>query len=188
MRKGRQSAVLSLVLLVLLGAAGCGGSDGDTEAPDPSQDVAYPKGPTRQFYDPGDDNAVQLYGHEAAPALRRQIGSTVQAWLRARAAGNWDRECRYLSQETVKYATDGATTVGQREVRSCDAALAILAVKGQKVSRRYNMAGSVPSVRLGEGHGYAQYHGNDGRDWVVPVKREDGAWKVSTLDPVDRLK
>lgn len=180
--------MLSLAAALAIVAAGCGGSGGGTDAAGTSRDVAYPNGPTRQFFVPGGDNAVQLYGHEAPPALRERVSDSVQAWLRARAAGRWATECRYLSREIIAVATSGATTVGQHKVRSCAPALAILAVKGQKVSRTYNMAGSVPSLRIAEGRGYAQYHGNDGRDWVVSVEREGGAWKIGTLDPVDRLK
>jgi hypothetical protein len=176
------------VLLVLL--AGCGGGGSTTSASkEKTVDWSeYPPGPTRQFIVPGGDNVVQIFGREATPAEREKVSKTVQAWLRARATKNWTRECRYLHAETIKYAESSASYMAQHKVSSCPKALAVMAVKGQKVSRKYNMAGGVVSLRLGEGHGYAQYHGNDGRDWIIPVTPEHGVLKITTFDPLDRMK
>ena len=176
--------VLSLAVLVL---AGCGSSSSDEDSTTSVKD-SLPEGPTRQFYVPGEDNSVQLFGHEAAPSVRETASRVVQAWLRARATHDWDEDCRHLSWETVNYAITSATTLGQRMVRDCGKALAIIAAKGPDVSRRYNMAGSVASLRLEEGRGYAQYHGDEGRDWIVPVRQENGVWKISALDPIERFK
>src|SRR3954451_17224327 len=119
----------SLLVLAVLAAIGCGGSSGG-EGSDPAMEVTSPKEPTRQFYVPGEDNSVQLFGNEATPAVRNRVSGVMQAWMRARAAVNWKEDCRHLTRETVDYATNGASTLGQRKVRDCDEALAIIAVKG----------------------------------------------------------
>jgi hypothetical protein len=174
-------------LLFLL--VGCGGGSTTSASKEKTVDWSeYPPGPTRQFIVPGGDNVVQTFGREATPAEREKVSSDVQAWLRARAARNWAKDCSYLVASSVKYAESSASYMAQHKVSSCDKALAVIAAKVQSASRTYNMAGGVVSLRLGEGHGYAQYHGNDGRDWVVPVIREDGEWKIAALDPIDRLK
>lgn len=188
-RRKAWGAVCAVAVLALL-LAGCG-SGGSTTSASKEKTVdwsEYPPGPTRQFIVPGGDNIVQTFGREATPAEREKVSKTVQAWLHARAAKNWTRECRYLHAETIKYAESSASYMAQHKVSSCPQALAVMAVKGQKVSRTYNMAGGVVSLRLGEGHGYAQYHGNDGRDWIIPVTSEHGAWKITTFDPLDRMK
>lgn len=183
----KSKVVLGLLILTVLFVTGCGDSSSREEAAT-SKDAAFPKGPTKQFYVPGEDNAVQLFGDEAAPAVRKRVSGVVQTWMRARAAADWAEDCRYLSQETVEYALNSGTTLGQGKVRDCGEALAIIADRGPKVSRRYNMAGPVASLRLQEGRGYAQYHGDEGRDWIVPVQREGGSWKIGALDPIERFK
>jgi hypothetical protein len=180
-------ALIALVVLI----AGCGSGGGSTTATSKEKTVdwsQYPPGPTRQFIVPGGDNAVQTFGREGTAAERKQVTKTIQAWLRARAAKNWAKDCSYLATSSIKYAESSASYMAQHKVSGCAAALGVMAVKGQKVSLAYNMAGGVVSLRLGEGHGYAQYHGNDGRDWVIPVTRESGVWKITTFDPLDRMK
>ncbi|MGN6276446.1 MAG: hypothetical protein ACTHNP_11055 [Solirubrobacterales bacterium] len=173
----------------LLLIAGCGGGSTTSASKEKTVDWSqYPPGPTRQFIVPGGDNAVQTFGREAKPAERKQVTKVTQAWLRARAAKNWAKDCRYLATSSVKYAESSASYMAQHKVSGCPAALGVMAVKGQKVSRAYNMAGGVVSLRLGEGHGYAQYHGNEGHDWIIPVTRQDGDWKIATFDPLNRMK
>jgi hypothetical protein len=187
--RGIEKTWLLAVCALLVLIAGCGGGSATSASEEKTVDWSqYPPGPTRQFIIPGGDNIVQTFGREATPAERAKVSKEVQAWLRARAAGDWAKDCRYLATASVKYAESSASYMAQHKVSSCDKALAVMAVKGQKVSRKYNMAGGVASLRLGEGHGYAQYHGNDGKDWIVPVTREDGEWKIATFDPLDRTK
>ncbi|MGN6587352.1 MAG: triose-phosphate isomerase [Solirubrobacterales bacterium] len=178
-----------LAVCALFVFASCGGGSTTSASKEKTVDWSeYPPGPTRQFIVPGGDNIVQTFGREATPAEREKVSKSVQAWLHARAARNWAKDCRYLVGSSVKSAESAASYMAQHKVSGCAAALGVMAVKGQKVSRKYNMAGGVVSLRLGEGHGYAQYHGNDGKDWIVPVTREAGEWKIAAFDPLDRMK
>src|SRR6478752_4238214 len=95
---------LGLVLVSFLSAAvGCGeGGDGATGEPTRVPHASYPKGPTREFYIPGGDNAVQLFGHEATPKERRQASVTVNRWMSARADADWAHDCAYMSQRFKK--------------------------------------------------------------------------------------
>jgi hypothetical protein len=189
---GTRRLLLALGLLTAaLLLVGCGGGGDSTTSASKEKTVdwsEYPPGPTRQFIVPGGDNAVQTFGREATPAERKQVTKVTQAWLHARAAKNWAKDCGYLATSSVKYAESSASYMAQHKVSGCTKALGVMAVKGQPVSLKYNMAGGVVSLRLGEGHGYAQYHGNDGHDWVIPVTREGGVWKITTFDPLDRMK
>jgi hypothetical protein len=131
---------------------------------------------------------VQTFGREATPRERKQATAIISAWMRARAAKNWSKVCTYLSHafsmeeiETAKWATEG-------KVKRCPEALVYF--KAQFAGGYANNFGSGPvvSLRIGEGHGFAQYHGNDGKDWIVFVDREGGRWKVAVASPVDRNK
>jgi len=178
------------VLLVLGGAlvlAGCGGGSDTSET---AKEQLYPlvKGPSREFLVAGEDNAVQTFGREATESEREAASRVIEAWMRAREDENWAKGCRYLSKDAQVYLARSGTLIAQKKVTSCAKGWAVVVAQGYGVSRVNNMDGPIDSLRLGEGHGYAQYHGNDGMDWVVPVTREEGAWKITKADPIERFK
>lgn len=175
----------ALTLVVAL-AAGCGGGSGGAGT---NESLAfYPKGPTRQFIVPGDDNTVQEFGREATPAERSQVSGMVEAWLRDRAQGKWGKACRYMHEKTIAYALRVGTEIDQKPVTSCAKALAAIAPGDAARDPGDNIKDGVASLRIGRGHGYAQYHGREGRDWIVSVRKESGGWKISTLIPSERFK
>lgn len=183
---------LSLAFALLLAAllvAGCGGSDSTTDSASKEETVdwsIYPPGPTRQFIIPGGDNAVQTFGREATAAERKQASETIAAWMRARAVQDWAKDCSYFGSGYTENITTDAHGVTHGRVKSCPEALAYFKheASGDYVN---NFKGTtVASLRIGEGHGYAQYHGNDGKDWIVPVERNEGEWKVSIATPIGR--
>jgi hypothetical protein len=177
-------------LLIVL-AAGCGGGDSTTGSEaegEASRPYPWVKGPSREFLVPNGDNVVQTYGREATKAEREQASRTIEAWMKARAAGRRAVECRYLDPKNIEGTIEAASYQEQRKVTSCDEGLAVLGKNGYRGNLANNMTGPIDSLRIGEGRGYAQYHGNDGRDWIVPVRRVGEEWKISTLDPIDRMK
>jgi hypothetical protein len=183
-----------LVFLVLSAcgsgvAAGCGSDEATGEPETPAkQERLYPwlKGPSREFLIRDGDNAVQTFGREATKNEREQASEVIQAWMKARAAQNWAKDCSYFSRSYIHslVATD-AVQVSEGKVKNCAQALAYF---GHLASGTYkdNLTGLIDSLRVGEGHGYAQYHGNDGHDWVIPVDREDGNWLIANSTPIGR--
>lgn len=182
--------MLALGLLVAVLLAGCGGGGSTTSAAkEKTVDWSeFPPGPTRQFVVPGGDNAVQTFGREATPAERKQASATIAAWMRARAVQAWAKDCSYFSRYYTKNITKDAHSVTNGRVKSCPEALAYFKHDASGDYVNTFKGTTVASLRIGEGHGYAQYHGNDGKDWIVPVNRENGKWKVSAAAPLDRFK
>jgi hypothetical protein len=180
---------LLLVSLTLVAAACGNGGDQAGSAHGKEMTVdwsSYPPGPTREFIIPGGDNVVQESGREATKAEREQASRTIAAWMRARAAQDWKRDCSYFSRRYIHnlVATD-AVHVSRGKVKNCAQALAYF---GHLASGSYknNLAGPIDSLRVGKDYGYAQYHGNDGHDWVIPVERENGKWWVANSTPIGR--
>jgi hypothetical protein len=177
----------ALLALLLVAALGCG-SDSSTGAETEAKPALYPwlKGPTREFLIRGGDNVVQTFGREASKAEREQLSRTIAAWMKARAAQDWKRDCSYFARSYIHslVATD-ATEVTNGRVTTCPQALAYF---GHQASGSYknNLTGPIDSLRISEGHGYAQYHGSDSHDWVVPVYREGGKWLISSATPIGR--
>lgn len=182
----RRALLLGLAASVVL--VGCGGgSDGSGET---TAERFYPwlKGPSREFLKPGGDNAVQTYGREASKAEREQASRVIAAYMRARAARDFETECRYFSRNYIESLVDrDATKVTKGRVTTCPGALDYF---GPAASSDFKntLDGPIDSLRIQEGHGWAQYHGSDGRDWVVPVDKEDGKWLVGIAAPLDRNK
>jgi hypothetical protein len=182
----RATTLLVLAALVL---AGCGGGDSNS-ASETTEEVLFPlvKGPSREFLVEGEDNAVQTFGREATQGEREEASRVIEAWMRAREKRDWAEGCRYLSKDAQVYLAKSGTLISQSKVTSCAKGWSIVVGQGYAQPMVNNMDGPIDSLRLGEGHGYAQYHGNDGLDWIVPVTREDGVWKVSKADPIERFK
>jgi hypothetical protein len=176
-----------LVLLALL--AGCGAGDDQTGSPHGRKKAVdlslYPPGPTREFVIPYGDNVVQEFGREASKVEREQASHTIAAWMRARAAQDWKQDCSYFSRHYSQVITKDAHGGTDKRVKTCPQALAYF---GHEASGSYknNLTGPIDSLRAGKDHGYAQYHGNDGHDWIVPVERENGRWWVANATPIGR--
>jgi hypothetical protein len=184
----KRGAALVATVLAAVGT-GCGGGSASTDVSATSDPFAgYPEGPTREFIVPGGgDNVIQTFGREATPSEREQASRVIQGWMRARAAQAWKKDCSYWSKKARKSITEDAHGVTDGRVKNCPQALAYF---GPSASGDYknNLAGPIDSLRVGEGHGYAQYHGSDGRDWIVPVDQEGGKWLVATGAPIERNK
>jgi hypothetical protein len=183
----KRAVVLAILALAVAGS-GCGGGSGSTDAATTSDPLAaYPEGPTREFVVPGGDNVIQTFGREATPAEREQASRVIHKWMQARAVQDWKKDCSYWSKAARKTITEDAHSVTDGRVKNCPQALAYF---GHDASGDYknNLDGPIDSLRLGEGHGYAQYHGSDGRDWIVPVDGEGGKWLVATATPIERNK
>lgn len=178
---------LSILALVAAVAIGCGDGDSTTESAGPAIQPIRPKGPSNEFYVPGGDNAVQLYGREATAAERAQASRVIGAWMRARAAKDHPLECTYMSRSFVKGLVEDAASVSKGKATTCPATLAFFGFDAGGVNFLTNtMSGPIDSLRIEAGQGYAQYHGNNGHDYIVGVDKEDGKWLVSTTAPFDR--
>jgi hypothetical protein len=189
-RKPLGASALALVVLAL---AGCGSSGGDsTEAASTSEEYPWIKGPTREFLEPNGDNVVQTFGKEGSKAEREQASEVIAAWMRARAVQDWKKDCSYFGPLYTREITRDAHSVTKGKVKNCPQALAYFKheASGDYVN---TLDGPIDSLRVGifKGQlkqGWAQYHGNDGRDWIVPVEKEGGRWMVSIASPIERNK
>jgi hypothetical protein len=180
-------AAAGVLIALATGLIGCGSGDPTSGADTAAKVRLYPwlKGPSRQFLVRGGDNAVQTFGQEATLAERDQVSSVIRRWMQARAAQAWTKDCGYFTSSYTKLLTEDAHGVTGGKVKTCPQALAYF---GHEASGNYKntLDGPIDSLRIGKGHGYAQYHGNDGHDWIVPVEKDHGRWLLITATPIGR--
>ncbi len=182
-------AMAGALIALATGLLGCGSGDSTSGAATVAKTRLYPwlKGPSRQFLVRGGDNIVQVFGQEATLAERERASRVIHEWMQARAVQAWTRDCSYFASSYAKSLTEDAHGVTGGKVKTCPQALAYF---GHDASGNYKntLDGPIDSLRIGKGHGYAQFHGNDGHDWIIPVERENGRWLVTVAAPVGRSR
>lgn len=193
--RGRLAWGMSLAVAVL--AIGCGGdSSTGSETTAAADQRPFPNvtGAAREFLVPGGDNLVQTFGVEASAAEREEASKVIRAWMKARVAEDWVTDCRYLSREYKKSLVwEDANLVSEGKVKTCPQALEFFGDAASGTSGE-TLTGPIDSLRVRgpgetetEWEAFAQWHGPE-RDWVLPLEREGGEWKVAIAGPIDRLK
>ena len=193
--RGRLLGGLMLVVLALA-ASGCGEdsstSAGSEETAAKERPFPSVEGPTREFLIPGGDNIVQLFGEEASAAEREKASRVVHAWMKARVAEDWATECKYFAREYLKALVKDANGVTEGKVKTCPQALNFFGDAASGSSGN-TLTGPIDSFRVRktiegttEKEGYAQWHGPNELDWVLPLRMEGGVWKVAIAGPLER--
>lgn len=197
MGQGRIAVLWLVALAFAIAAIGCGedsstgaGSEGTT-----GDERPYPwvKGAAREFLIPGGDNLVQTFGDEASAAEREEASKVIHAWMKARVAEEWVADCSYLSRAYVKNLIWDVRGVTKGKVTTCPGALNYFGDNASGTSGN-TLTGPIDSLRIKdeerntEWNAWAQWHGPKGMDWVLPLTREDGVWRISSASPLDRTK
>lgn len=175
----------SIALSVVLAATGAGCAGGGSA--DRVLSGQPPPGPTHEFVIPGGDNTVQYFGREGSVAEREEASAVVAAWMRARAAKDWRKDCRFISQAYKDNLVTDAERVSKGKARNCHQALAFFGplASGNSIN---TMTGPIDSLRVGADISFAQYHGRRGIDWIVPLEKEGSRWKVAVSAPINRRR
>lgn len=167
---------------------GCaGGSSTAADSASNGQEPVRVSGPTREFIIPGGDNTIQYFGREGTPSEREEASMVVISWDKARAERNWTADCRHLSHAYIDTVVTDAKATSKGKATNCVQALAFFGSIASGGSTP-TTTGPIDSLRVSEGTGYAQYHGRKGVDWIVPLKKEEGEWRVAVTAPVNRRR
>ncbi len=169
---------LCLALLCIVGvlAAGCGGGGSSSS----SSEAASGGEPSAQFLNAkskkGDAKIVK-FGAEASAQEREAVNAVVVENLKARAAADFETQCETLNKKSF------AQIPGAKNQKGCPAALKKLAepLSGSKKLREDTLTGSIAALRVKGNEAFALYHGNDGKNWAVPLEKEGVSWKVGAL-------
>jgi hypothetical protein len=174
--RARSSWMATVVASICLFSvvSGCGGGSSSTQG---SAETAGAE-PSTQFLKPHSKykNLVK-FGHEASAEVREEAGAVVAESLEARAAADFNAQCATLSMKVIAKLPDAKTR------RDCAAALKEVAepLPSTKEYREDTLSGSITAMRVKGDLGYVLYHGSDGKDYIVPMEKEAGTWKVGSL-------
>lgn len=144
-----------------------GGSNGSGGAPQGS----------KGFLTPGGDNSVQKFGTEARGSQFAAASAVVEAFMAARADHDWPAACKHLAAGTVDQV-EKVIAPGE----GCAATLTKASKNLPENGLPNTMTGPIDSFRVEGNRGFALWHGNDGVDYVLPLKME-GGWKLTLFEP-----
>jgi len=185
--------VLVLVTMAMF-SGGCGGSGGSKDSTSiptggtTSQDSTSDSGgsesesvgpePSKEFLGSGPNGKLAKIGKESSVAEREAASRVLEDYFQAREDGDWKGQCELLSSSVVEQIERAVSLNGKVE---CASALGQQA-KGLPASVRLNtMEGPIDALRINQGiNGFAFYHGSGGKDYVIPLIKQDG-WKVVAL-------
>lgn len=177
------------------GANGDGGSD-DGQAPggqdestaeEPAGDFKPKRhddsgGGSEQFRVKGGDNSVQEFGEEASEGEFEAAAVALHNFLDARADGHWAAACEYLAGDVTESLEKLAEQAKQLEEAGCPALLGKLTNPAAKQAlRKEARQANVGSLRVEGDRSFVIYRGLEGTILAIPMKEEDGEWKVAGL-------
>lgn len=172
---------MALVGLALV-MAGCGGSSssstggGSSSSPDPA---AKPE-PNAEFKTTHGAKKIVNFGEEASLEEWEAANAVVVENLKAREAGDWAGQCKTLSQAGIEEIR------GTKKRSECPARLKEIGepLSQTKRLREDTLPGSIQVLRVEGNEGYALYNGDNGNDYAVPLKKENGQWRVARLTTI----
>jgi predicted lipid-binding transport protein (Tim44 family) len=169
------------------GKSGSGGG-GQATGSGPSASDFTPKhhsdsgGGSAQYKVKGGDNSVQEYGEEADSSEFVAAATALHNFLDARAEGNWEATCSYVSKTITESLEKLAAQAKQLEDKSCATLLKALTNPAAKASLKAEAEqANVRSLRTEGERAFVIYTGTDNTILAMPMANEDGNWKVSSL-------
>lgn len=144
-------------------------------------------GGSGQFLTKGGDNSVQEYGEESGESELQEAAEQVHDFFVARAVGDWEKACSYLSKSMSEQLKQLAESSTELEDKSCASFLESFTGRLSASAWRENTMVDAGSLRLDSEQGFLIFYGPpDKTVYAMPLAREDGTFKVGALagDPL----
>ena len=139
-------------------------------------------GGAASFRAPSGDNSIPDYGSEAPPTERERAAVALAAFLQARAKGEWSTACTYLAV-TTRTPLERLLGRTQAKAGGCARVLAELS-KSSAAAHAETPTADVVALRIKGNSAFALFHEAKGSKYVMPMRNEGGAWKMSQLAPL----
>lgn len=149
----------------------------ETKGPKETKD---PKEPSAEFAGKGENGELATAGTESTVEEREAASEVVEESLTAAANGEWAKQCATLAGELVEALANRSKAAGRQ---GCAKNLKLTgeAIGGAPPNQ---MVEPLAALRVNGNLGFAFFHGEE-KDFVIPMARENGQWKVAALGPQD---
>jgi hypothetical protein len=139
-------------------------------------------GGSKQFRTKGGDNSIQEFGEESDESELQQAAEAVHAFYVARAEEDWAGACSYLAKSMVQQLEQLASQSPQLKDKGCAPFLhAFTRPLPASVWREVTTV-DAGSLRFEGEQAFLIYYGAPEKTvYAMPLKREDGGWKVAAL-------
>jgi hypothetical protein len=139
-------------------------------------------GPSASFRVAHGDNSIPDFGGEAPTTERQRATAALKAFLHARTSRNWSQACLYLAAPTLKQISMFARS--SKGKASCGTILAALSRSSTPTGGEDTLAHGIAALRIKGDTAFALYHGAGSSKYVMPMRNEGGAWKMTELAPL----
>jgi hypothetical protein len=138
-------------------------------------------GGSEQFRVKGGDNSVQEFGSEASEPEFDEAAAAVHGFLDARAGGDWATACSFLAGDVADSLKQLTGTSKRLQGRGCAGILEALSQGVPKSALRAAAVADIGSLRIEGDRAFVIYRGTQDTVFAMPLKQEDGRWKVASL-------
>jgi hypothetical protein len=159
---GRRGTAVAATLVAIAVPAGCGSGSSDSSSPGAQAATN-----------------IEHAGEEAGATDRAAVTSTVQGFLKARAAGDWARACSLMTASTKQNLVFFLSE--RLKSRDCTKLLAELTATTPPKTLAKDERIQVTGVRVDGDRGFVLYSDANGTASDFPVTREGNAWKVGAI-------
>ena len=133
----------------------------------------------RSFIVPGGDNSIPDFGREAGVSERRSAVAALEAFLQARAKGDWAKVCSYLTGPTRRQLDAMVKGPGGGSRVGCAQAVAALSIGRPRAPTI-----GVTVLRMKGKTAFALFQEPNADKYVMPMQNEGNAWKMGQLAPL----
>lgn len=127
---------------------------------------------------------METYGTEAQVGERVEAAAALQAFLDARAAGQWQRACSYLAASIDSQLKKLSERAPSAEGVDCPQLLKGLSAVASPSALARSAKIKVISFRVEAGRAFILYRNADGATTASPMVREHGGWRIASLSAV----
>ncbi len=163
------------------GDSGGGSGSGDSASSNGGQQHQDSGGGSAQFKTKGGDNSVQEFGGEADSAEFDQAAEAVHGFFDARVRGDWEAACSYLAADVAESLQQLSGKSKELESGGCPETLEAISEGVPQSAFKEAAKADIGSLRVEGDQAFVIYVGANQMVLAMPMKDEDGTWKVASL-------